>query len=218
MANLFIIGNGFDIAHNLKTSYNDFYNYLKKKFPDADENRIILPTGNMMPDGGIEYNEVETVSLLLFLISDAENWGDKWSDVENSLGNFNFSYCFDDLPEFFDKEGDRDYQYEYYNNEDRSSHLVTPILEITDHFSDWISLIYTYPKQDFKKLIDNKNDLFLTFNYTLTLENLYDAKNVCHIHGRQCEKILFGHGNYKDFHSQDSIPIFRCRKQRSTYS
>ena len=28
---LFIIGNGFDIAHNLNTSYGDFRDYLEKE-------------------------------------------------------------------------------------------------------------------------------------------------------------------------------------------
>ena len=30
MTKLFIIGNGFDLAHNLKTSYIDLKNYVKK--------------------------------------------------------------------------------------------------------------------------------------------------------------------------------------------
>ncbi|MBZ5482420.1 hypothetical protein JGU65_24860 [Bacillus sp. T_4] len=35
MSNLFIIGNGFDLAHRLPTSYKDFYKYLIKTYPNA---------------------------------------------------------------------------------------------------------------------------------------------------------------------------------------
>lgn len=33
--NLFIIGNGFDLAHGLATKYNDFKEYLQKTYPQA---------------------------------------------------------------------------------------------------------------------------------------------------------------------------------------
>ena len=37
MKALYIIGNGFDLAHGLKTSYNDFIlDYLKKAFVGAE--------------------------------------------------------------------------------------------------------------------------------------------------------------------------------------
>ncbi len=31
MSNLFIMDNGFDISHNIKSTYNDFKEYLEKK-------------------------------------------------------------------------------------------------------------------------------------------------------------------------------------------
>ena len=39
------------------------------------------------------------------------------------------------------------------------------------------------------------------FNYTETLEDLYmvNKESVCHIHGRQGENILFGHGDANDY-------------------
>mgnify|MGYP003501408859 CR=1 FL=1 len=40
-----------------------------------------------------------------------------------------------------------------------------------------------YMTRLFKLLINPKDDLFLNFNYTKTLENLYGCNNVCHIHG-----------------------------------
>lgn len=58
MKNLFIIGNGFDLAHNLKTSYEDFHKYLKNKYPQANEEKFIQPEVITMPDGGEECEDV----------------------------------------------------------------------------------------------------------------------------------------------------------------
>lgn len=35
MKKLFVIGNGFDLAHRLQTSYEDFYMYLKSQYPEG---------------------------------------------------------------------------------------------------------------------------------------------------------------------------------------
>jgi hypothetical protein len=51
---------------------------------------------------------------------------------------------------------------------------------------------------DFQDIIFPENDLFLNFNYTKTLEKLYNAQNVCHIPGIQDEDIYFDHGNDED--------------------
>lgn len=41
----------------------------------------------------------------------------------------------------------------------------------------------------------------MTFNYTETLEEVYGVNKdrICHIHGKQGENILFGHGNTRDY-------------------
>lgn len=45
-----------------------------------------------------------------------------------------------------------------------------------------------------------QEDKFLTFNYTCTLEIVYEIedRNICHIHGQQYEDIYFGDGNRDD--------------------
>ncbi len=37
--------------------------------------------------------------------------------------------------------------------------------------------------------------MFLTFNYTRTLEKIYNLENVFHIHGITGEQVVMGHGN-----------------------
>ena len=35
MSSLFIVGNGFDIAHGIPTKYSDFRTFIIKNYPDA---------------------------------------------------------------------------------------------------------------------------------------------------------------------------------------
>lgn len=48
MKRLFIIGNGFDRAHNLPTSYWDFRKYILTRYPDA-ESYYFIPESTLMP-------------------------------------------------------------------------------------------------------------------------------------------------------------------------
>lgn len=203
MSNLFLIGNGFDLSHGLKTSYEDFHQYLLTDYPDATSDRLIVPSTMMGSDGGWVCNVVDNVSLLLYLISNAEQNGDQWRDFERALGLLGFSECFDDLPEMFDDDGDRNPWHEVHNNEDRVADIGFMILNISDFFADWVMTIdidKSIPSNPyFSRLIEKESDYFLTFNYTETLEILYQVKNVCHIHGKKGEALIFGHGNDKDY-------------------
>ena len=195
--NLFIIGNGFDLAHGLKTSYEDFRRYLLKEYPDVDPEEFVMPDTYMMPDGGETFDDITAVSFIMRIISLTE--GDKWKNVEATLGILDFSECFDWITYDRDSDGDIDPWKQVSQNEDIASNLVLPMTKITEYFSDWVDTIEINDKinikDDFAKLMDADKDLFLTFNYTETLELVYSAKNVCHIHGMQGEVILFGHGN-----------------------
>lgn len=138
------------------------------------------------------------MSFLRQIISNAEEVGDKWADVETSLGKLEYSEFLDD---WNTDDEDDDECYEVYGNEDNASALFESIRKIQDFFNIWIKSIdisETLEKKDFSKLIDKENDFFLTFNYTETLEKLYNSKNVCHIHGVQDGKIYFGHGDKID--------------------
>ena len=52
MAKLFIIGNGFDSAHKLKTSYNHFREYLLSNNPEINMEELIIPEEIHDKDGG----------------------------------------------------------------------------------------------------------------------------------------------------------------------
>ncbi|MBY4605832.1 bacteriophage abortive infection AbiH family protein [Bacillus sp. SPARC3] len=202
MSNLFIIGNGFDLDHDLETSYDDFRSYLLLNYPEINMYDSIVPNEILMPDGGVEYDDKEVLSMLFFLINEAEQSEEKWSDIESSLGALDYSLVFDSFDDILDKDGDKDMWKMVYRNEDLAAQLVIPTTKIKNYFSEWIDslkLNTVPPKKDFEKII-GEEDLFLTFNYTDTLEVLYnvDEDSICHIHGLQNEEIFFGHGNLKD--------------------
>lgn len=209
MSKLFIIGNGFDLSHGLKTRYEDFHRYLKHRFPDSIEDQIVIPDRQIGRHGEERYDEDEVVSLLRYLISESVNWGDRWGDVEAALGSLNLTECFEDLSRSVDKEGDLNLTHQQYNNQDRATELTGAVPRITDYFTDWIETVEIngVPKRDFQGIMDPKNDLFLSFNYTDTLETLYRAEHVCHIHGRKGDPLLFGHGIDRDFEHDPNTPI-----------
>lgn len=203
MSNLFIIGNGFDLSHNLKTSYEDFHTYLKKEYPSATPNDCVP---EYVVDGHgeeVPTNEDEVIGFIEHLLCDVD--GDKWSNLESSIGEIDFENYLLDYEH--DEQDDDDLWDEMYYNEDGAMSLVNPILEIPSYFSRWILTINLNDAKfmlDFSHIINKNNDLFLSFNYTKTLEYLYGIKHVCHIHGMQGEKLLFGHGKDYDYFSDDN--------------
>lgn len=206
MSKLFIIGNGFDSAHCLATSYEEFRKYLCNTYMNGNsgEDYIpMVPAVTIGPKGEAIFDMEEVAEFLIYLISIAEPDGNKWSDLEASLGRLDYDEAFDMLPEELDDYGDINYWRESYNNEDMASNLYTVVSYVKDLFAEWVDEIdieTAKAKQGFLGLIEPE-DIFLTFNYTETLEEVYgiNEDHVCHIHGKQGENILFGHGNTKDY-------------------
>jgi hypothetical protein len=158
-----------------------------------------------MPDGG-EYYEDSEIAKVIIQVFDSTEGSENWSDLELSLGQLDYSQFLDGYDDgYYDENGEIDeklYKYSYYNNEDRSSDLCGALYKLEDFFHDWIKSrrIKHNKISAFSNLINKNEDLFLTFNYTYTLEKIYNIKssNICHIHGTQKDKIYFGHCNYED--------------------
>ena len=203
---LFIIGNGFDRAHNMNTLYKHFRQYLRDTYLSHNG---VLKVLNYVPfvslgAKGEDIFDVEDVAQFLeYLISQVEPKGHDWSDVETSLGNLDYGEVFDLLPEQYDVDGDEDYWAIAYNNEAMAYNLRDIVVYIKMFFEEWIDEIELNKdskKQSFENLLDGKT-MFLTFNYTETLEEIYQVprENICHIHGKQGEEIYFGHGDSRDY-------------------
>ncbi len=200
MNNLFIIGNGFDKSHGLPTDYEDFHHYLLENYPDSYHDGFSYPESSMGHHGEEVFDEDHVVGFISSLISDALQEGELWRDLENALGKIDVSQYLDDYGLYEDEDDDNPY-HAVYRNEDNSSNLLGAVRKITEYFNDWIKTIdlkNLKPKKDFIHLINKDNDLFLNFNYTMTLELIYKVKNVCHIHGVQGNELLFGHGSDED--------------------
>ncbi|MGZ9869582.1 bacteriophage abortive infection AbiH family protein [Priestia endophytica] len=199
MSNLFIIGNGFDIAHGLPTGYENFYKYLIKTYPLA---KTIEPTFNIeskqLPDGGEEYDKNEVVAFLIDVISEAEKDGHNWSDIESTLGKLDFDRYFDDMSYLFDDEyEDKELFRGPRRHEEVSENFYKVVIQIKDLFAQWINSINISEailKKTFSALINPEEDTFFTFNYTPVLQKLYGAKTVEHVHGSQGKPIIIGHG------------------------
>ena len=124
MSNLFIIGNGFDLAHGIKSSYNDFYSFLRKKYGE-EKSKWILPSINIAKN---QCNDFDSARLLMRLISLAEKNGECWSDLENSLGKLDYTNFF--------LQG---YTEEYTNIVMKSLKIAIPKIQL--FFKDWITNI-----------------------------------------------------------------------------
>jgi len=119
-----------------------------------------------------------------------------WHDFENALGAF-----------------DSDNFYDYYNEVNVSSDHFRPkhvygledelteqtdihVTTIKETFISWVNQIDVSLAQ--KKMIFPKNSQFITFNYTSTLQSIYEIEDsrVFHIHGRAetYDDLIFGHG------------------------
>ncbi|WP_413505743.1 bacteriophage abortive infection AbiH family protein [Photobacterium phosphoreum] len=167
---LYIIGNGFDLHHGMKTSYESFKFYLQRK------HTLVFDTVDK------------------FLSID-----ERWSDFEEALGNLDVDHLENDASNCLASYGDddwsdsghHDYEYELTKNVEALS------LELYEHFCEWINTVDIPNNSTLLNLKSHAQ--FLTFNYTQTLTELYSIpdSNVLHIHGSiddPSNEIVLGHG------------------------
>lgn len=173
-SDLFIIGNGFDLAHGMPTKYDDFKRWLfeNDRIDIIQELQHAFPS--MKGGGYLLWSDFET-ALGQYDIDTVLNWG--WDDLyitSTSIGNLKF---------------------------DRPSSLLNIQLPdiIRDVFPAWVKSIpiatiptYKLPSQA----------LYLSFNYTDTIERLYRIPDsqILHIHGRVSvnDALVVGHNRSID--------------------
>jgi hypothetical protein len=116
---------------------------------------------------------------------------------------------YDEFSWLYIDESDDDKEYRAnWINEDIFSPYIDVIYKIPKYFTMWINQIDVNDAKkhriiEFENLI-NIHSKFLCFNYTDTLETVYNINrnNICYIHGKVIESddIYFGHGNDLTFH------------------
>lgn len=177
MKHLYIIGNGFDCHHRINSSYKDFYKFLSEYHAD-----------------------------LLCEVDDAfENCDSEWwGDFENKLGELNVysvarKIASENRPDLLSDHCDRTWE----DAEIETGNKLEVLFErIKETFHEWIMQL-NKPVAELSLKIETINSVFLTFNYTKTLENLYgiNPKKILHIHGcvddlevGHSENFILGHG------------------------
>ena len=179
MATLYIIGNGFDLHYGLRTLPRDFENILMTKHI---------------------YNETDNAHDIL------NTYGVNWNEYEKSLANLNLYEIEEQnliMPDYSsDHESDRDggilnmRMYVDSINEAISSALNEMVQAANEEVQRKSLLEERYQ-------LFNRGDAILSFNYTSTIEMLFDLPlniPILHIHGfyDAGQPLIFGYKNGSD--------------------
>lgn len=198
MKKLYVIGNGFDLQHGIKSSYWDFRRYLEKY---ADEFLLKLEEIYGFYPFDDDHLDSKTIKRIT-KHKEADLYTYLWKSFEESLGKPNEdeieSVCYAAVEsmkdiEFGDISGSLNH---YFEAQFRF------IAKLQKYVLMWAKQIRLHKVKVLKKSFQNNNiDLFLTFNYTPVLERIYgiSSNQICHIHGGippYCsQKPILGHGN-----------------------
>ena len=173
---LFIIGNGFDLAHSMETSWGDFYKWLKT---------------------------TKHFNLINFLEANVGMKTDLWKDFEKALGEYSINDIYDQCTEFIEIDYDHMMRSAFAIEDSPDIELLPRKEELVRCFSKWVEGLWISNEP---LSIEIPTDArYLTFNYTETLEKLYGipTENILHIHGTRFNPI-FGHGNYCGSYDNES--------------
>lgn len=174
---LYIIGNGFDIHHGLDTRYSDYQNYLY----GIGESYLVGQLESFYPD-----------------IVDNRDRAYKWGDVEKALGNIDYIATYNECND--DVEIDYDHMMQTAATlEDKPQQMLEEILDrLHITFENWINSIDVSADKDDTLYLFNPDGIFLNFNYTDTLEVIYNIhrSSITYIHGRRKsrDELILGHG------------------------
>lgn len=163
---LYIIGNGFDLGHDIPTKYSDFLNFLLEEYPQLF---------------GI---------ITAYLTED-----DLWTNFEEALGLINVNDILkSEEDEAKTEEDEPEHQFSLVT--DRIDWNCKYIEEnLKEKFKEWIEQIEISQSTGTSKVHHlDKKATYLTFNYTNTLEEIYKipSTQILHIHGDTSDPI-FGH-------------------------
>lgn len=193
--NLFIIGNGFDKGHNLKTGYLDFKEYIKNNNPNFYEKFYTLHQYSFKRT----YRNSITEELIIENPDLKDEYDLLWSSLEEHMSIINedsiLNVHYDMGLEFYDLYDNAVY--------DTISEVLKDLIQdvpelLSENLKAWINNIDLSSVKKITKYINSdSNDLFLNFNYTNVLEEIYeiDSSQICYIHGRIGNELIIGHNN-----------------------
>lgn len=185
--NLFVIGNGFDLAHGLETRYEHFRGYLEEEdweFLSSLEEMYGFRVGDFIEHIG-EDNWKQNVKEYL------------WQDFESNLSEIDETIIYEaeDMDLGVECEfGVIDTWDEHWKNQYRF------IGKLNEYVMSWVKNVDIHSNIRASVIDTINNDKFITFNYTLLLEEIYniDKTDILHIHGSIDEEDyspVIGHGD-----------------------
>lgn len=172
---LYVIGNGFDIHHGIKSSYCCYMEWLKEKHRD-DYQKVINFYGDEV-EKHEWWNEFEKNLGYFDIRGKVENWSFRNQPTERQLEKMR---AIDTMGGAWEAQV--------------NIGGITSILK--DCFHEWIDSLNNALSVN-KIVIDSQNAYFITFNYSLTLENVYKVPSdqILHIHGcLNDDEYIIGHG------------------------
>lgn len=205
--NLFIIGNGFDLGHGMSTTYWDFREFLKTYHP--------MFLKEFESKYGFSGKELKT---------------HLWSNIEYNLADLEEVILFERMYQSTDlgldsgNVGIADTLKYHFRNE------FNYIEKLTIYLKEWIELENQELDDKARRtsfIKENNHDIFLNFNYTTTLEDLYniEKEKILHIHGmvNSNKNLVLGHSNseqityflnkyreFKNIGDEQSSPIYEA--------
>jgi hypothetical protein len=197
MDTLYVIGNGFDLYHGLKTSYQHFGIFLKNR-----KSRIFnyLLDYYGLPDLDVDDEYYQFAPL--------------WSKFEQSLANLDMEQVFDENSHLIASPSSDEFR-------DRDWHaltiemdmLVTKLtVDLIKEFNSFILHVKFPELNETKRLLLSERAIYLNFNYTDCLERYYkiNESNIFYIHNKADKlngNIILGHGfNPSNFIEAEESP------------
>ena len=175
MSTLYIIGNGFDLHHSLKTNYSDFHKFVAEN-----------------------YNDLEWAFEEFFRLRYGSEF--LWNHFEHDLSTFDWKSFFEHHNNI-DVMSDSFKPSERFGLEDEISEAGEVLIEsIRNAFYEWIDeLEYPDMKNENISLLKlEAQSRFLNFNYTSSLELYYRILpgDILYIHNKADnlgDQLIFGH-------------------------
>ncbi|REE84549.1 abortive infection AbiH-like protein [Paenibacillus taihuensis] len=187
---LFIIGNGFDRGHDLRTTYWDFRTFLEDEhwqfLMSFEENYSLYPADTSAPYYREDVHKQSRGNLL-------------WYELETNLANIDLDHIVDNADHMdlgLENEYDIIDTLDHYN-----ASQYQYIEQLAIHLDEWVKTINLDNVRRRTTLISQNDEaIYITFNYTEVLEKVYqiDPYEVIHIHGSIREddiEPVLGHGN-----------------------
>lgn len=197
MGKLFVLGNGFDIQHGFHTQYRYFKGWLDRRIKDDFSDTTVSP--NIFIPCEDDEGYYKKIAFVKSLCDHCNSKAD-WRSFEADLINIDIITTYtNNIDSILEPEDFFTIRYDDVCNSNAEL-LKEAISWIPYCFSEWIEGV-RINKPIGKVLLSREyedDSLFLTFNYTETLESVYgvDQSRICYIHGRRqgIRSLIIGHG------------------------